>query len=169
MQTCYFGNFGNAWPSPSKFYYQSVASFHAYLCAKNQLCHLILKILQRNSKVVILGNLGMLGHTRLNDNSSLKKPLKFICSQKIKFVLHAFPEILQRYCKLIVLDTLGMPGYTNPNWYYQLVENFRVYLEAKNQLHSNAFLEILQRYADFLFRVLWACLVAHTQNDSINL
>ena len=32
-----------------------------------------------------------------------------------------------------------------------------------------AFLEILQRYANFLFWVLWACLVAHTQNDSINL
>ena len=31
LQTCYFGNFGNAWPSPSKSYYQFVASFHAYL------------------------------------------------------------------------------------------------------------------------------------------
>ena len=79
-----------------------------------QKINLILKILQRNSKVVILGNLGMLGHTHLNDNSCLKKPLKFICSQKIKFVLHVFPEILQRYCKLIVLGTLGMPGYANP-------------------------------------------------------
>ena len=34
---------------------------------------------------------------------------------------------------------------------------------------SHALLEILQRYANFLFWVLWTCLVAHTQNDSINL
>ena len=33
----------------------------------------------------------------------------------------------------------------------------------------HALLEILQRYANFLFWVLWTCLVAHTQNDSINL
>ena len=28
---------------------------------------------------------------------------------------------------------------------------------------ANAFLEILQRYTNFLFWVLWACLVTHTQ------
>ena len=33
----------------------------------------------------------------------------------------------------------------------------------------NVFLEILQRYANFLFWVLWAKLVSHTQNRSINL
>ena len=32
-----------------------------------------------------------------------------------------------------------------------------------------AFLEILQRYANFLFWVLWACLVVYTQTDRINL
>ena len=41
-------------------------------------------------------------------------------------------------------------------------------MQAKNQLHPHAFLEILQRYVN-LFCALWACLVAHTQNDSINL
>ena len=49
-----------------------------------------------------------------------RKPLCFICRQKIKFI-------------------------------------------------SNAFLDILQRYANFLFWVLLACLVGHTQNYSINL
>ena len=99
----------------------------------------------------------------------MKKPLTFICRQKIKFILHAILEILQRYCKLIVLGTLGMPGYANSKWHYQLVENFCVHLQAKNQLHSHAFLEILQRYENFLFWVVWACLVAHTQNDNISL
>ena len=52
-------------------------------------------------------------HT-LNDNSNLKKPLKFIYRQKIKLILHVFFEILQRYCKLIPLGTLGISGYANP-------------------------------------------------------
>ena len=94
----------------------------------------------------------------------------FVCRQKIKFILHVFLDILQRYCKLIVLGTLGMPGNRNPKQYCQLQENFRVYLQAKNPFDPpHAFLGILQRYTNLLFWVLWACLVAHTQNDSINL
>ena len=51
----------------------------------------------------------------LNDNSNLKKSLKFICCrQKIKFILHVFPEILEGYCKLIALDILCMPRYAKP-------------------------------------------------------
>ena len=40
-----------------------------------------LKILRKNSKLVILGK---------NDNSNFKKPLTFICRQKIKFILQVF-------------------------------------------------------------------------------
>ena len=65
LQTCYLGNFGNAWPSPSKSWYKFEGNFHAYLHATNQLHHFILKILQRNNKLVTLGNLGMAGHTHL--------------------------------------------------------------------------------------------------------
>ena len=89
------------------------------VCKKiNFITQFFLKILQRNSKLAILGNFGM---------------PNFICRWKIKFILHVFLEILQRYCKLIALGTLGMPGYANPKLFYQLVENLRVYLQAKNQ------------------------------------
>ena len=44
-----------------------------------------------------------------------------------------------------------------------------MFICGKKQLHPHALLEILQRYANFLFWVLWTCLIAHTQNDSINL
>ena len=98
----------------------------------------------------------------------MKKPLTFICRQKIKFILHDFLDILQRYCKL-VLGTLGKSGCANPKWYYQHVEKICVHFQAKYQLHLHAFLEILEGHANCLFWVLWACLVAHTQNDSINL
>ena len=74
------------------------------------------------SKLVILGNLVMPGHTPLKW-SNMKKPLTFICRQKIKLIFNNFLELLQRYCKL-VLGTLGMPDYANPKWYYQLAESF---------------------------------------------
>ena len=41
LQTCYFGNDGNAWTSPSKSFYQFVGSY-TYLHAKNQLHHSVL-------------------------------------------------------------------------------------------------------------------------------
>ena len=124
---------------PSKSQYQFVGSFHSYLHAKiNFITHFFLKILQRNRKLVILGNLDMPGHTHLNDSINLKKPLIFICWVKINFILYIFLEILQRHCKL-VLDTLGMPGYADPKWYYQLVQNFSVDLQAKKQLYSPSF------------------------------
>ena len=44
---------------------QSVGNFHVYLDEKknNFITHFFLKMLKRNSKLFILGNLGMSGHT----------------------------------------------------------------------------------------------------------
>ena len=98
--------------------------------------HFFLKILQRNSKLVILGNLGMAGHTYLK----LQQQFDEIFDVYLwTFILHIFLVILQRYCKLMVLGTLGMPGQANPKRYYKLVENFCAYLQAKNQLHPPCF------------------------------
>ena len=63
--------------------------------------------MQRKSRLVILGNLGMPGHTHLNDSINLKKSLMFICKQKINFILPVFLDILQRYYKLVILGTFG--------------------------------------------------------------
>ena len=53
--------------SHKKSQHQSVGNFHAYLHAEkiNFITHFFLKILQRNSKLVVLGNLGMPGHAHL--------------------------------------------------------------------------------------------------------
>ena len=42
-------------------------------------------------------------------------------------------------------------------------------MQAKNQLHPLCFIGDIAWHANFSFWVLWTCLVAHTQNDSINL
>ena len=52
-------------------------------------------------------------HTK-SDSINLKKPLTFICRQKINFILDIFLEILRRYCKLVIFCTMGMPGYAHP-------------------------------------------------------
>ena len=90
---------------------------------KNQLHHSLLsKILQRNSRLVILANLIMLGHTH-KIIVSMWRNLLYL--SKGKKLTPSFMFSL-RYCKdienLLILGTLGMPGYTPPKWYYQLVQ-----------------------------------------------
>ena len=70
--------------------------------------HFFLKILQRNIKLVILGNWGIPRHSE-NDSINLKKSA--FCKQKTNFILSIFLEILQRYCKFVILGTLGKPAY----------------------------------------------------------
>ena len=130
-----------------------------------------LKILQRNSKLLIFGNLDMPGHTHLKWLLTKTKTFDNYQQTKNNFILHVFLAILQRYCKLVILGTLGIPGYVHPKWYYQLIEIFVFIFRQKINFIPHAFLEILSRYAN-LFRVLWACWHAWsytTKNDSINL
>ena len=138
----------------------------------NLITQLFLKMLQTNSKLVIFDNLRMPGYTHLKCNLAIWRNLWGSFVGKISSSFSRFPWDITKICKLI-LGTLGMTGYANPKWYYQLVETFRVHLQAKNQVHPpQSFLEILQRYWNFLFWVLWARLIEHTQNtqnDSINL
>ena len=110
----------------------------------NFITHFFLKILKRNGKLVILGNLSMPGHTpkmvvsvwgNIRHLSAGKKS-----TSSFTFSLSYF--LLQRYCKL-VLGTLDMPGYAHPKWYYQFIENFCVYLQAqKINFIPHAFLKI---------------------------
>ena len=57
----------------------------------NFITHFFLKILQRNSKLVILGNLGMPGHTpKMIVAINLREYLTFIYRQKINLILNIF-------------------------------------------------------------------------------
>ena len=80
---------------------------------KSTLLYFFLKIFQRNSKPVILGNLGKPAH----------KMMFFYlrCLSTGKKSISSFTFSL-RYCKLAILGTLGIANYAHPNWYYQFVE-----------------------------------------------
>ena len=67
----------------------------------NFITHFLLNILQRNSKLVILGNLGMPGYVHLKDSINLQKTFAFNCKQKINFISDVFREKLQRYANFL--------------------------------------------------------------------
>ena len=114
----------------------------------NYITNFFLKILLINSKLVILGNLGIPGHTHTPKMVvSLWRNLWRYHQATNQLYLSRFLEALQRYFKLVVLNMLVIPGYAHWKLCYQPVENFINY----------AFLEILQRYGN-LFCVLWTCL-----------
>ena len=97
------------------------------------------------------------------------------CLIMMMMIRYIFLQILQSYCKFVTLGIFGMLGYAHRKWYNNIVENFHVICRQKTNftLHhpppSKFFLETLQKYANSLFWVLWACLVTHTHNNSINL
>ena len=125
--------------SPSEMIVSVFEKIFMLICMQkvNFISHFFLKILQRNSKLVILGNLSMPGYTHLNWQYQFEEIFDAYYKQKIKFILPVFLEIFQIYCKLVILSTLDKPGYTK--WYYYLVENFRIYLQIKEQLHPTWF------------------------------
>ena len=94
-----------------------------------------LTILQRYSKLVILDNLGMPGHTHLKWQYQFEEAFDVYLQENINFILHVFLDMLQRYCKLLILSTLSMSDNTNPKWYYKFKGNIGLYLQAKNRLH----------------------------------
>ena len=101
----------------------------------NCITHFLLSMLQRNSRLNILSNLGMPGHTPKRI-VSLWRNLQHLSAGKTSTSFFTFSLI---NCKLAVFGTLSMSGYAHPKWYYQLVESFCVYLQTKNQLHPSCF------------------------------
>ena len=115
----------------------------------NFIAQFFLKILQRNSKLVILGNLGMPGHTSKMIIAIWRNlwPLSVGKSSSSSFTFSL------RYSKDNVNFFGGYFGHAwllKPKEILQLVENFHAHLLAKNQLRPHAFLEILQRYANYV-------------------
>ena len=126
------------------------------------------KILLKNSKLVILGNLGIPGRTHLKWQYHFEEISDVYQQAKNQLHSSCFPwdiaNILQN-CYF---------GYFGQSWLHRskilLTCRKRSYLSAAEEpLQPHVFLEILYRYANFLFWVLWECLDTHTQNGSINL
>ena len=143
----------------------------------NVITHFFIKILQRNSKLVILGNLGTPRPPK--KLASTWRNLWCLSARK-KNQLHSFffpwhiAKILQICCSgnfgqsTAYSGCFGLLTYTQ-NDTSTLQKAFVFNCRPKSNFILHVFLEVLQRYANFLFWVLCACLTAHTQNDKINL
>ena len=120
----------------------------------NFITHFYLKILQRNSKLVLLSILGMPGHS-----INLKKSLMFIYRQKstlsFTFALTYCKDIANLLLWVLWACLATHTQSDNINLWKTFV------LICRQNINFN-----LQSYAN-LFQVLWQCLTNHTQNGSI--
>ena len=70
-------------------------------------------ILEREIKLLILGDLGMPGHLHLKLWHHFGETFYVYLQAKKQLHPSIFLEILKRYQKLVILGILGMPGYTH--------------------------------------------------------
>ena len=142
LQTCYFWNSGNAWPSPSKIKASICGKlFCLSVCKKSISSQTFFLRYCRQIPNLLIWVISAFVDTHTHLRWSYQFEETFDVYLKPKNQLHPFffPEILQIYCKLAILGTLDMPGYSHPKWYYQLVEKFRVYLQGKKSTSSPTF------------------------------
>ena len=123
-----------------------------YMQKVNFITHFFLKILQRNSKLVILGNLGMPGHTHLKWEYEFEEIFDAYLQAKNQLHSSCFPwdisKILQTFCF----------GYFRQAWLHKPkmilwpCRNALVFIcRKKNNFIPHVFLETLQGCANSYF------------------
>ena len=140
MLTWYFGKFWNAWPSPSKSYYQFVENFKAYLHAEDQLHQaLFLKILQKIAYLIFWVIWAYLATHTPKIILSIWKNLWHLSAGKISTSSFLFSLRYSKDIANLLFWELWSCVAKHTQLYYQLVENFCAYLQAKNQHHPQCF------------------------------
>ena len=137
-----------------------------YMQKINFITYFFIKILQINSKPVILGNLGMAGHTHLKWYYQLEEIFDVYLQAKNQLYSSRFPWDIP-----MILQTCYF-GYFGQAWLHtpkMIVSSLFFICRRKSHFIPHVFLAIMQRYAIFLFWVLWACPDTHTQDGKINL
>ena len=105
----------------------------------NFIIHFFLKILQRNSKLVILGNLGMPGHTHQKEQYELEEIFDVYLQAKNQLHYSCFSWEIAK-----LLQTCYF-GYSRQAWLHKPImtvsswENFHIYLQAKEPLYPSCF------------------------------
>ena len=138
--------------------------------------HFLLKILQKKkkkkSRLVILGNLRLPGHTHLKRWSQLEEIFAVYLQAKNQLHLSHFPWDIAKILQTYYFGYFGHASLRTPKMILLTYRKRSCLPAGKESLSSPTLFWRyckLQRHANFLFRVLWACLGTETQNDSINL
>ena len=132
----------------------------------NFITHFFLKILQRNSKLVLLGNLSMPGHTHLKLYNPFEETFDVYLQAKTQFHPSHFPWDIEKILQPCYF------GYFRHAWLHtlkshtiNLYKTFGFICRPKINFILHVSLGMLQRYANFLFWLLWTCLTTHNYND----
>ena len=97
--------------------------------------------------------------------STCRKVWCLSACKKINFISNLFFKILWRHFKLAIL---GLREYlTIPIKNYTI--SLHTYLHATNQLHYSLLSSDIEKNSKLVIIGVWACLVTHTENDSINM
>ena len=125
LHNYYFEDFTHVWQRPSNMI---VSTCRKLLCLSAQkfIRHFSLEILQRFSKLAILGTLGMTSHA--HQNWCYRLIGKFGVSLHAKNQLHLFllSEDITNMLQPCYFGDFDIPSYGHQNRWYQLVENFDV-------------------------------------------
>ena len=80
----------------------------------NFITHFFLQILQRNSKLVILGNLAMPGHAHLKSQYQFEETFDVYLQAQNQVHSLRLSGDNAKICKLLILGALVMPDYAHP-------------------------------------------------------
>ena len=125
----------------------------------------LITLWQRNSKLVILGNLGMPGYTHLKMILSIWINFWWLTAGKKSTSFFTFSLW---YCKIFISVLWALLTMHTQSDAINLEKNFKFIWRKNINFIPLVFLKILQRHAS-LFWVIWPCLITHIQNYSINL
>ena len=175
LQTCYFWNSGNAWPSPSKIKVSICGKlFCLSVCEKSISSHtFFLRYCKQIPNLliwVISAFLDTHTHTHLKWSYQFEETFDVYLKPKNQLHPFFFPWDISN-----ILQTCYF-GYFRHAWLLTpkvILSTCRKVscLPAGKKINfiPHVFLEILHRYVNILFYVIWACLATHAKNYSINL
>ena len=162
LQTFYAANFENAWPSSSKITL-SICRKLSWL-QKSTLSLLLLKILQRNSKLAILDNLGLSGYTHLKWWYQFEETFDVYLHGKNQLHSLHFPwdiaKILQT-CYFVHFEPGWLRTLKVILWTYRKLPGLSI--SKKSNSSPRFFWRYCKDMETSYFRVLRACLPTHTQ------
>ena len=163
LQTFYAANFENAWPSPLKITL-SICRKLSWL-QKSTLSLLLLKILQRNSKLAILDNLGLSGHPHLKWWYQFEETFDVYLHGKDQLHSLHFPwdiaKILQT-CYFVHFEHGWLRTLKVIMWTCRKLLGLSI--SKKLNSSSRFFWRYCKDMETSYFGVLRACLPTHTQN-----
>ena len=149
---------------PSKIIVSICKQLHAFLHAKNQFHHSLLFSYIANSKLVILGNLGMPGHTHLKWWYQFEEIFDVYLKAKNQVHSSRLPWDIARILQICYFGYFGN-AWPSPikNHSTNLWETFMlICMQKKSTLSLTSFLRYCKEIANLLFWVIWACLATHT-------